>query len=363
MNNNSSDRETARDHGTALLGLHLAQASALPQGDPPSDEELAMLVEGSLPRQRRQQVLSHLLSTPERYRQWLDLAAMTDKPTVKGRSALQILLNGIDNWVGNWRYAAGAIGAVAATALVAIYSGILPPLAPVEPQWERATLRDAPASEEAAPAAMEEMLSQEVRRRQPPLAQAPENFATAEPSATADTAAAAPTEREALALQAPAQDAKELKAAAKAAPASASPDAEPHCSNSGLLLESQRRGRFCLLARRDGVQYRGRWQWQPQQGESRALRDEVISGLPGALKLSPNGRWLAYRLVKDEEQRLQVRLVPGLFAEQTPTIHYLGLLSPVADFHWEDKLLHIHYAEGEAVRSQRFDPETGKFLP
>ena len=117
----------AERHGEALLGIHLAQSGGQVKGSPPSDEELALLMDGALADERRAEVLSHLAHRPERYRQWLSLAAMDDAGQAAQPGLLKILARGIDNWLVDWRYAAGGIGALAAVLLV-VNQMALPPV-------------------------------------------------------------------------------------------------------------------------------------------------------------------------------------------------------------------------------------------
>lgn len=117
-------------HSEALLGIHLAKGKghgqARAQGSPPSDEELVLLMDGQLSEERRTEVLSHLAQRPERYRQWLSLADMDADEQASQAGLFSILSRGLNNWLIDWRYAAGGLGAMAAVLLL-VNQMALPP--------------------------------------------------------------------------------------------------------------------------------------------------------------------------------------------------------------------------------------------
>jgi hypothetical protein len=108
----------ADSHSEGLLGIHLSTTQGRAQGSPPSDEELALLMDAQLSKERRSEVLSHLAHRPERYRQWLSLADMDADEQESHASLLNILSKAINNWLIDWRYAAGGVAAMAAFLLV-----------------------------------------------------------------------------------------------------------------------------------------------------------------------------------------------------------------------------------------------------
>ena len=113
-------------HSEAMLGIHLAKGRGRAEGSPPSDEELALLIDGQLEESRRLEVLSHLAHRPERYRQWLSLADMEADEQASHAGLLAVLTRGINNWLVDWRYAAGGLGAMAAIVLL-VNQMALPP--------------------------------------------------------------------------------------------------------------------------------------------------------------------------------------------------------------------------------------------
>ena len=107
----------ADQHSEALLGINLAQHGRVAKGSPPSDEELALLMEGGLSDERRAEVLSHLAARPDRYRQWLEFVEMAAKPAAE-TSLLAVLNRGLNNWLIDWRYALGSFAVLGLTLFV-----------------------------------------------------------------------------------------------------------------------------------------------------------------------------------------------------------------------------------------------------
>ncbi|WP_372776933.1 hypothetical protein [Litorivivens sp.] len=107
----------ADQHSEALLGINLAQHGRAAKGSPPSDEELALLMEGGLSNERRSEVLSHLAARPDRYRQWLEFVEMAGQPAAE-TSLLAILNRGLNNWLIDWRYALGSFAVLGLTLFV-----------------------------------------------------------------------------------------------------------------------------------------------------------------------------------------------------------------------------------------------------
>lgn len=327
--------EERQRHSEALLGMHLAEGRVTPRGAPPEDEELALLAEGRLQGRRREEVLTHLIADPARYRQWLNLVAMADD-TAPATSSRAVLANAVNRWVGNWRYAAGAVGAVAATLMLAIYTGITPPV----------NQRPVAVDDAAEPSrALKQRETERERMKMAPPPAGSEVPALSRPELM--------TERAPALEEAPAAPQADM----------AAPEPIEQCAALGS-------GRLCVQAAMagDGSTARARWQWRGADDASpRTVLTETLEGRPAALRLSPDGRWLAIHLVAPQHKRLLVRSVPGLLGEGPAATHYLGMLSPVADFRWEDGILRVEYrepareGEPDAVSSQRFDPESGEF--
>lgn len=114
------------NYSLAHIGISVTEKE--PQGDAPSEEELALFIEGKLSFDRRQEVISHLNVNPLLYQQWVQLvefaslasesqhallsekAAMTSKRSIFDR---------LKDWLGWKEYAlAGSLAAVVMTVLL-----------------------------------------------------------------------------------------------------------------------------------------------------------------------------------------------------------------------------------------------------
>lgn len=314
-------------HSEALLGIHLAKGQRRAQGSPPSDEELVLLMDGQLGEQRRSEVLSHLAHRPERYRQWLSLADMDSDEQASQTGLLSILSRGINNWLIDWRYAAGGIGAMAAVILV-VNQMALPP---------SQQLRNAESVVEAyAPAPM---LEEEAKT--PP----------AKPSA--DSAAdlhnpkrGIAEERRSLAALPPA-GAKRLPSApvrSRCLPAT-----QPATTEAGTLCAVQ--------LQRDEHELR----WSPANSDE-ALPLVTLPHWPLHLQISDNNQWLAVQV----PEAIYVFNLPKAFAGEA-SFSQLPFTAGTARMNWNknELMISVLQALGDSDDDlvYRYQPETGDIQP
>lgn len=114
------------NYGLAQIGI--AATEKEPQGAAPSDEELALFIEGKLSFERRQEVISHLNVNPLLYQQWMQLvelvslASQTEQNSVDQKMADTSERNWFErlkDWLGWKEYAlAGSMAAVVMTVLI-----------------------------------------------------------------------------------------------------------------------------------------------------------------------------------------------------------------------------------------------------
>lgn len=300
----------ADQHSEALLGINLAQHGRVAKGSPPSDEELALLMEGGLSDERRAEVLSHLAARPDRYRQWLEFVEMAAQPAVE-TSLLAVLNRGLNNWLIDWRYALGSFAVLGLTLFVF-----------------QATQQNPQLSEPA----MEE------------------EYAAGPAPAEADLAAPPPAREQAAKRQAAEQ--QEAMAASKSFTASAkvcSPLLHPDSVQPGLL---------CSVAGSSG---KSRLMWQAR-GE--AVRHPLGSVHEKALQLrvSPAQNWVALQTA----QAIYVQATADLFGENRNRAQ-LPFNSATATLAWEGEVLLISVmqalGDSDDDLKYRYLPESGELQP
>lgn len=312
-------------HSEALLGIQLAEAERLGKGSPPSDEELALLLEGQLDSARRAEVLSHLAARPERYRQWLDLAELDATAQAQQPSGWAILTHGINNWLIDWRYAVGGIGAMAGVLLL-VNQMAAPPLQTPQPV-SSIVLSDAynNSAEEAEAA--------------PPPA-APQS-ATDQAGQQAERKLA-----ERLALE----RSRELRAQSKMA---APEEISRRCAG---LMHDSKKGQLCAVSLANGI---SELRWQIEDGIH--TLDSVHEGVM-QLEVSASHTWVALQtpsaiyvqatsdLLGDNQNRIQLP-----FGGATSTIRWksetltISVMQALGDSD-EDATYHYHPASGELKR-------------
>jgi hypothetical protein len=69
----NNELPTAKDRAEAMFALYTTQGSITPEGPPPSQEELALLVDDQLDFSRKQQVYSYINADRSLMKQWLDI--------------------------------------------------------------------------------------------------------------------------------------------------------------------------------------------------------------------------------------------------------------------------------------------------
>lgn len=309
-------------HGEALLGIHLAQTGGQVKGSPPSDEELALLMDGVLDDERRAEVLSHLAHRPERYRQWLNLAAMDDAEHAAQAGLLQVLAKGINNWLVDWRYAAGGLGAFAAVLLLVNQMALQP--------TEETAIGALPAAEDAL-----------MLRDAPPSAPAPEAQRRARLEAEQQR-------RETLTLE----QSREPQARASAKLAMPAVIAErcialPH-------PETAAPGTLCALGFDNDRQ---NLQWLAGSGERRNLAQ--LPSRPLQLRASENRQWIALQTVST----IYVQSAAALFAGDSEP-KTLPFTAATARLHWEGNELVISVlqalGDSDDDLQYRYLPEAGE---
>lgn len=308
-------------HGEALLGIHLAQTGGQVKGSPPSDEELVLLMDGALDGERRAEVLSHLAHRPERYRQWLNLAAMDDAEQAAQPGLLQVLTRGLNNWLVDWRYAAGGLGAFAAVLLL-VNQMALPPA-------EETAMGALPAAQDAL----------RLRDTPPASAPAPESRAQLE---------AEQQRRETLTLQ-QSREPQDRVSAKRVIPAVIAERciALPHPETAVL-------GTLCALGFDNDRQT---LQWLASTGERQNLAQ--WPSRPLQLRASENRQWIALQTTST----IYVQSAAALFAgdsEPKP----LPFTAAIARLHWEgdELVISVLQALGDSDDDlqYRYQPETGE---
>ncbi|MBB3048782.1 hypothetical protein FHR99_003056 [Litorivivens lipolytica] len=299
-------------HSEAILGIHLAQHGRSASGSPPSDEELALLMEGGLGAQRRTEVLSHLAARPDRYRQWQTMVEMAAQPAANP-SLLAILTRGLNNWLIDWRYAFGSMAVIGLTLF--IYQQV----------------------------------------HQPSL----ENLQEAETAATADYAqefAAAPAADEEQTFLQERQLQEEKRQAQKAAPKS-QPAMALVCAPL-MHPQSNEAGRLCSVAGSDG---RSTLVWQAKDASGRHLLGNVHENVL-QLKISSSQRWFALQTA----QAIYVQSIDDLFADNSQRTQ-LPFNSATATLAWQGDILVISVlqalGDSDDDLKYRFDPASGELQP
>ncbi|WP_372750350.1 hypothetical protein [Litorivivens sp.] len=311
-------------HSEAILGIQLAEPRRKATGSPPSDEELAQLREGSLTNERREEVLSHLTTQPERYRQWLDLAAMAETPESSSGSLLTILSRGLNNWLIDWRYAAGGLASMAAIAL--LLGQLQTPPSDDSDYLAESTLSDM-AGASGAP-------EQEIH--------------TAAPAAPASQKA----ERE-LASRMAMDRTEELQTAAKMAPPT-------ELSRRCIALPhpiSKRTGTLCAVALNTGV---SSLRWQSSNTADVLELDDLHEAVL-ELKVSADQQWLALQTA----QAVHVQQLKNLFGDNTERAQ-LPFNAGTATLRWDENVLIVSVLQalGDSDDDQkyRYLPETGELI-
>jgi hypothetical protein len=116
----------------ALLAQH---GTNKPEGEKPSDEELAMLIDNQLDFTRKQQIYSHINATPHLMKQWLELVEIMATETAHVKENLneavnessktngQVkhpLLTQLSQWLKSWQGLTATLATSCAVALVVI---------------------------------------------------------------------------------------------------------------------------------------------------------------------------------------------------------------------------------------------------
>ncbi len=336
-------------HSEALLGIHLAKNRGRPQGSPPSDEELALMIDGLLSEERRLEILSHLASRPERYRQWLSLADMDADEQESQAGLLSILTKGINNWLIDWRYAAGGVGAMAAVLLL-VNQMAVPPMERADPSAESYAL--SPEKDGLKP----QRLSEELARA--PASGSASGIGKAEPSplAQAKPNVAALAEQE-LADRTMAEESSHSSQRLMAAKKSQSSLAPLHCISVSNLATTQI-GLLCAV-RIDNERYELRW---TAAGKSESLPLIELNAKPLAIRASDDQRWLAVQSIEAIDV---FRLENAFKAEISRT--QLPFAAETARIRWEENelLISVMQALGDSDDDllYRYQPETGEIQP
>lgn len=298
----------ADQHSEALLGINLAQHERAAKGSPPSDEELALLMEGGLSNERRAEVLSHLAARPDRYRQWLEFVEMAAQPAAE-TSLLAILNRGLNNWLIDWRYALGSFAVLGLTLFI-FQSTQQSPQSPA-PLREEFVVSSAPAEADiAAPPAPEQAAKRQAGEQQETMT-----------------------------------DSKSLAATAKVC----APLLHPDSAQPGLL---------CSIAGSSG---KSRLMWQAR-GET--LRHALGNVHEKALQLraSPAQNWVALQTA----QAIYVQATTDLFGENRNRAQ-LPFNSATATLAWEGEILVISVmqalGDSDDDLKYRYLPETGELQP
>lgn len=110
------------EQALALLAIHLKERCLESAGEPPSTEELALLLEGNLTGRRRQELMSHLCRDPALYQQWLSLVSLeqhtSDYSVTKGLWVR--FCDATSDYFTDWRYASAGIATAALVLVVFI---------------------------------------------------------------------------------------------------------------------------------------------------------------------------------------------------------------------------------------------------
>ncbi len=357
-------------HSEALLGIHLAKNRGRPQGSPPSDEELALMIDGLLSEERRLEILSHLASRPERYRQWLSLADMDADEQESQAGLLSILTKGINNWLIDWRYAAGGVGAMAAVLLL-VNQMAVPPME----ELERAdTSADSYALAPEKDGLRPQRLSEELARA-PASGSASESGSVSDSSAISENSsvsgigkaepsplAQAKPDVDALAGQqfadrTMAEESSHSSQRLMAAKKSQSSLAPPHCISISNPATTQD-GLLCAVGI-DNERYELRW---TAAGKFESLPLIELNAKPLAIRASEDQRWLAVQSIEAIDV---YRLENAFKAEISRT--QLPFAAETARIRWEknELLISVMQALGDSDDDllYRYQPETGEIQP
>lgn len=313
-------------HSEALLGIHLAKPQGRVAGSPPSDEELVLLMDGQLGEPRRSEVLSHLTHRPERYRQWLSLADMDADEQASQAGLLSVLGNAVNNWLIDWRYAAGGIGTLAALVLL-VNQMALPPaeqLAGIQPSTD--TYAQVPETEDESKA-----------------------YSAMAPKPEADAASRQQSLKMEMAEER-SRSTENLTAAKRlASPARCLSALEPATRQAGVL---------CTV-RTDKDTHELRWS---AENSNQALPLITLPQWPLQLLISENNQWLAVQ----SHEAIYVIDLPRAFAGETSQSQ-LPFTAGIARMRWSDNelLISVMQALGDSDDDliYRYQPETGEINP
>ena len=129
--------KSTQQQAEAMIALHATQGVQPSQGEQPSHEELALLLEGRLSFIRRKEVMSHINADTELFSHWVSLveAKSIFNETTENE---QNLLQRLQQWLNPTRL--GFIGtALAAITTVAIVLPLLDESTTISPQQPRST--------------------------------------------------------------------------------------------------------------------------------------------------------------------------------------------------------------------------------
>jgi len=117
----SENDNNPRHHLLAKLALLAHRGKKAPQGDIPTDEDLALLYDNQLDFKRRQQVMSHINSNPELFKQWIalvDLLAQENNThTSTASNRADSLINQLQN---HWQALVGTLAVAGLATLVVL---------------------------------------------------------------------------------------------------------------------------------------------------------------------------------------------------------------------------------------------------
>ncbi len=131
------DKTTIEQQAEAMIALHATQGVHTPQGEQPSHEELAMLLDDRLNFNRRKEVLTHLNANTELFAHWVSLVEAKSILSETTKNELS-LLQRLQQWLNPTRL--GFIGtALAAITTVAIVMPLLDAPATIPQNQPRTT--------------------------------------------------------------------------------------------------------------------------------------------------------------------------------------------------------------------------------
>lgn len=129
------DKTTIKQQAEAMIALHVTRGGHAPQGEQPSYEELALLLDGRLDFNRRKEVITHLNANTELFAHWVSVVEAKSVLSEVTESE-QNLLQRLQQWINPTRL--GFIGtALAAITTAVIVLPLLDGPATVSPQQAR----------------------------------------------------------------------------------------------------------------------------------------------------------------------------------------------------------------------------------